>query len=210
MSRRAERMEELERQRALAIKELENARNSMTASTLGGRGRIAEAQDRLNSIRERLAALRTADAEPGGWIVGNAKGDRWRTWESGMPDWTDDREKAIRYARREDAEMAHAEDDDAWKVMPFLVSQHGPGAEPGGDVVERARKIAAEVLCRENWKPGVKAGIYEDIMAGNHDSEPLVMAALTALNTTQPTDAEERATEIAIQVCGGRPDRCHG
>lgn len=56
---------------------------------------------------------------PGGWIVGNGDGTRWRTWASGMPEWTDDRDKATRFARREDAENVHREDEDVWRVQPY-------------------------------------------------------------------------------------------
>lgn len=66
-------------------------------------------------------------ATPAGWIVSNANGDRWRTWEGGFSAWTDDREKATRYARREDAEAVHAEDEDAWRIEPY-----GP-ATPAGE-----------------------------------------------------------------------------
>ncbi len=55
----------------------------------------------------------------GGWIVTNGSGDMFRTWEFGGPVWTDDREQATRYARREDAEAVHAEDEDAWSITPY-------------------------------------------------------------------------------------------
>ncbi|MHB9879145.1 hypothetical protein ACSMXM_05725 [Pacificimonas sp. ICDLI1SI03] len=57
-------------------------------------------------------------------------------------------------------------------------------------LIGRARHIAAEELCREKWKPGVKAGMYEDIMAGNADDEQIVRIALAAL---QPDLAAENA-----------------
>lgn len=55
----------------------------------------------------------------GGWIVASADGLRFRMWETGWPRWTDDRQLATRYARREDAEAVHSEDEDAWRVEPF-------------------------------------------------------------------------------------------
>lgn len=58
-----------------------------------------------------------------GWVVGNSDRTRWRTWASGMPEWTTEREQAARYARREDAEAVHAEDNDAWRVEPFFPEQ---------------------------------------------------------------------------------------
>jgi len=68
-----------------------------------------------------------------GWIVGNGDGTRWRSWEQGNPVWTDDREKATRYARRVDAEAVHAEDEDAWFVRPFIPADaDGEDAEACG------------------------------------------------------------------------------
>lgn len=55
----------------------------------------------------------------GGWIVCSGDGKRFRVWEDGGATWTEDRLKATRYARREDAEAVHREDDDAWSVEPF-------------------------------------------------------------------------------------------
>jgi hypothetical protein len=53
------------------------------------------------------------------WIIGRGDGKRWRTWASGSPEWTDAREEATRFARREDAEAVHREDEDAWIVIPY-------------------------------------------------------------------------------------------
>lgn len=53
------------------------------------------------------------------WIVGNGNHDRWRSWSSCGPIWVDTKEAATRYARREDAELVHAEDEDAWSVVEF-------------------------------------------------------------------------------------------
>lgn len=64
-------------------------------------------------------ALACHRVEQGGFIVANGTGDRWRAWEQGMPVWVDDRTKATRYHRREDAGAVHAEDEDAWRIEPF-------------------------------------------------------------------------------------------
>lgn len=53
------------------------------------------------------------------------------------------------------------------------------------DVLRLARSIAAHALCGpEKWKPGVKAGMYEDIMRGLADTEALVQAAIAAIERT--------------------------
>ena len=79
----------------------------------------AKAAAQADYERRILFALAepAGEVEPvDGWIVGNGDGTKWRTWVDGMPGWTDDRSAAIRFARREDAEAVHAEDEDAWKV----------------------------------------------------------------------------------------------
>ena len=52
------------------------------------------------------------------WLVGNGKpaGLAYRYMDQGVPMWTPDPHKAIRFARREDAEMFAAE--DAWRIVP--------------------------------------------------------------------------------------------
>lgn len=52
------------------------------------------------------------------WIVTSGDGERFRVWRDGMPDWTDQRDEATRYARRIDAEAVHREDEGAWCVLP--------------------------------------------------------------------------------------------
>ncbi len=59
------------------------------------------------------------DNPDAGWIVGNADQTRWRRWDSTGIIWTESREDATRYARREDAEMVHAEDEDAYSVRRY-------------------------------------------------------------------------------------------
>ena len=53
------------------------------------------------------------------WIVGNGNDTQWRVWKDGMPTWTDHRSEATQYARREDAEAVHREDEDAWTIQPY-------------------------------------------------------------------------------------------
>ncbi len=58
----------------------------------------------------------------GGWIVLNGKeGDavRYRTMKDGLIEWTDDKNEAIRFARRQDADDFSREDEDAWRIVQF-------------------------------------------------------------------------------------------
>ena len=71
----------------------------------------------------------------GGWIVGNGNADKWRTHDDILGwIWTSDREQAIRYHRREDAEKVHAEDEDAWRVEPYEAAQVGAATDSGEGV----------------------------------------------------------------------------
>jgi len=101
-----------------------------------------------------LATPATAPADIGGWIVGDGQAERWRIWEYGNPDWTTDRDKATRYARREDAEAVHREDEDAWRVVPYaaLATATGGTFADGVEVVLavlRGRKLLKYVFDRE-------------------------------------------------------------
>jgi hypothetical protein len=81
----------------------------------------------------------------GGWIVGNASADRWRSWGALGPCWTSDRDKATRFARREDAEAVHAEDEDAWRVELYAaLADHQPA--PVATSGETPDEFIAEAL----------------------------------------------------------------
>lgn len=69
------------------------------------------------------------------------------------------------------------------------------------EAMKAARRIAAHALCGpEKWKPGVKAGMYEDIMRGLADDEPLVRAAYAAIIETQ-----ERCAALMQEIAGPLP-----
>lgn len=62
--------------------------------------------------------------------------------------------------------------------------------------IAMARRIAAHALCGpEKWKPGVKAGMFEDIMRGYADDESLVQTALAAIIET--TEAAAKLVEAS-------------
>ncbi len=80
----------------------------------------------LNQIDAALSTLPVNDRHHSAWIVANGSGTKWRYWNIFGPTWTPDREKATRYARREDAEAVHAADEDAWTVEPYVSSAGFP------------------------------------------------------------------------------------
>jgi len=93
--------------------------------------RLLDAADRL----EADAAPKVASDTGAGWIVGNNVG-QWRTFDSFGWAWTDRRDLAVRYARREDAELVHGDDEDSWRVerYPATPTDATDGATGGGEV----------------------------------------------------------------------------
>lgn len=87
---------------------------------------------------ERIVADRTERerAPVGGFVVANGTGTRWRRW---VPYegcvWTENRALATRFARREDAEAVHFDDDDAWLIQPY-VTPFGSGTLPASALAE--------------------------------------------------------------------------
>lgn len=73
--------------------------------------------------QEGLRTAKFAQPMETGWLIENGKfGDelRYRTIDQGLPVWTADHMKAIRFARRADAELFAAEDDDAWRIAEHV------------------------------------------------------------------------------------------
>lgn len=58
-----------------------------------------------------------AQLETRGWVVANGNGDKWRIMTMMGPDWVDDVDKALWFARRQDAEAFAEGDEDAWLVQ---------------------------------------------------------------------------------------------
>ncbi|MBS0368968.1 MAG: hypothetical protein JSS57_07195, partial [Proteobacteria bacterium] len=84
--------------------------------------------DIANDLLTASAALRAGgwreDMENGrhGFIVSSADEKRFRFWDAMGPTWTTDRVRALRFARRIDAERFAAEDEDAWKILEVVPS----------------------------------------------------------------------------------------
>ena len=92
-------------------------------------------EQRRNTLRTDaiLAALANHSLVPmagEGWIVGNNTG-QWRTFDTFGWAWTDRRDLAVRYARREDAELVHGDDEDSWRVEQYPAAAH-PSTQEGG------------------------------------------------------------------------------
>lgn len=88
-------------------------------------------------------AFHPGSGSPGGWVVGNADGTRWRAWNDCGPCWVEDRDKATRYARREDAEAVHLNDEDCWTIQAYC----GPAPEAaaaGPDATQYALGLLTE------------------------------------------------------------------
>lgn len=91
-------------------------------------------------VARRLLAAPSVDA--GGWIIGNAERTQWRCWGDAGPEWTSDREAALRFARRTDAEAVATEDEGAWRIERYPPDAALPFAAPTlrtGDELREAR-----------------------------------------------------------------------
>lgn len=84
---------------------------------------------RLALALASLSAAKPVPVDAGGWIVLSGDGKRYRTWKNGWSAWTEVRDEATRYARREDAEAVHAEDEDAWTIVPYRYPAPAPEGE---------------------------------------------------------------------------------
>ena len=114
-----------------------DAADEQIGALLQGDGRerlLAGKMDSLSLVqafaRHRHQSGRTGAGEAG-WIVGNSDGTKWRVWDSLGPKWTTDRDRATRYARRVDAEQVHAEDEGAWRVVPYAALSQSTAGEDG-------------------------------------------------------------------------------
>jgi hypothetical protein len=82
-------------------------------------------RQRFERACQRVTELEGNAPEPSevretGWLVENGKSGsdiRYRTMTHGMGGWTTDSRTAIRFARRQDAEMFAQDDEDAWAIV---------------------------------------------------------------------------------------------
>ena len=76
---------------------------------------LDEANARIADLERQLAALPLRERT--GWVVKNGSDSMYRGWAALGPTWVRDPAEATYFARREDAESVHAEDEDAWSVV---------------------------------------------------------------------------------------------
>lgn len=75
-----------------------------------------EVADRLQRAENQIVRLNYAPAT--GYVIEHAEGGRWRTMDTlGMPDWTDDINKALCVTLREHADSYSGEDPEDVRIM---------------------------------------------------------------------------------------------
>ena len=86
-------------------------------------------------------------SDPGcGFVVANGQGTAWRMLGDSGPEWTTDRNAALRFARREDAETFSREDEDAWLIQSITASTATPeSAEPVATISRKGNAIGGLV-----------------------------------------------------------------
>lgn len=111
------------------------------------------------SIDEVRALAAPTPMGGAGWVVSNGNETRWRSWDQGNSIWVDSPEKATRYARREDAELVHAEDEDAWCIKPY--HQHDFHPDPKSGI-----RICADPECRKVERKADRTSVHLEHEAG--------------------------------------------
>lgn len=71
----------------------------------------------LAKYADMLAAAPQQSAQ-GGWVVADWHCHRFRTWGDSGPEWTNDKDEALLFVLRRDAERVAAEDEDALHILP--------------------------------------------------------------------------------------------
>lgn len=118
--------------------------------------RLSYAKHEIASICTFARDLLTTTANAGkvddteyGWLVENGRDVpdlRYRTMDNSGITWTNDHNKALRFARRADAEMFAAEDEDAWRIVQHAWDNVAP---PVDEPVDRYGRTAAQELQRQ-------------------------------------------------------------
>jgi hypothetical protein len=75
-----------------------------------------------------------------GFIIATADEEEFMKWGDSGPEWTKDREEAIRFARRDDAEAVAAESEKAWKIFP-----HGDSSELRQGIGEKLSDVLQQM-----------------------------------------------------------------
>jgi hypothetical protein len=81
------------------------------------RQRDLEWDSRKHAQQRAEAAERSLETQ--GWVISDGQDKQYRTFENSYCEWST-LDKAIRFARREDAEAFAAEDEDAWHIRTFV------------------------------------------------------------------------------------------
>lgn len=81
-------------------------------------------EEAIGDLQDKLAEAERRSRDEYGWLVEDSRnhpsGVRYRTWGDFGPEWTNDPNKAIRFARRRDAEMFARDDEDAWHIVEHM------------------------------------------------------------------------------------------
>jgi hypothetical protein len=128
-----------------------------------------------------------------GWLVENGKnGDelRYRTWEDGMPAWTTDNNVATRYARREDAERAHQEDEDAWRIVEHGWASQSAAAPATPNLI--GMEVSIDVSTGDEDGGNRIFGRVDGVQAGT-DGKSMILATEESRNFAAPQAQQPEA-----------------
>ena len=94
------------------------------ARPFGAAYKTSLVREQIDKLRHAANTSKRAAGEVVAWIVGNAEGDCWCFWGESGPEWTADRNAALHFARRDDAETFSRDNEDAWRIQPVHPPRH--------------------------------------------------------------------------------------
>lgn len=108
-------------ERGRRINDLLNEINGYEFGAFKAAGMIVNLQDKVAELEARAMVIPDRPKDETGWLVESGSiVPRYRTMDASGIHWTDDPNKAIRFARRADAEMFAAGDEDAWRITEHM------------------------------------------------------------------------------------------
>lgn len=143
---------------------------------------ILRALSDLAARRPVAAAVKDSLTVGGGqaWVVADGQGARWRMWGSFGPEWTSDRDQALHFARRADAEAFASDDEDAWLIQPVGVL---------AQAVDLGQFRWAVQFCRGHHSHG--SALNEQVIA---ESDRLLALIDSKAAAGEPNTAPDRLT----------------
>lgn len=118
----------------------------------------------MSGVAWDRAVYRMASSPPvQAWVVADGQGERWRMWGDFGPAWTTDRDQALHFARRAEAEAFANDDEDAWLIQPV--------GTPAQAVDDRFPNGLCDAIEYANEMEEAASAVYEKVFGYEDDGE---------------------------------------